>query len=541
MRMIPNCPVPTTASAAERRVFELLEATPMPEAVALHSLRVSRHSEKVSTEADFVVVHPGCLLILEVKGGRIRQEAGIWYYRDRHNVDHPSREGPFRQAEGAMYGLRTRLRELVGVRTLEGMALGYMVVTPDCSMPVANVEWDREMVADESTLRGLTDLEIPLRRAMDYWRDQRGMRKSAVATERELQLVLKSCRPDFEPVRSLAADAASVAQEMVILTEQQYRVLDYVWDWERLIVEGGAGTGKTLLGAEAARRHSEAGLRVLLTCRSPVLAAWLAGRLPRNVHVAPHRTLGSLRQDFDVLICDEAQDILAEEELDTLDGLIDSGLETGHWLFLLDPNHQTDVLGTFDETVYEFLKSLADGRPIRLAENIRNTAPVVWETSLVTGARLERALVKGDGTIGTGYPSDPADEATWVRSWLREFRREELDPGGVTIVTPDGSARFWEHLPRKEREEIRALGGAGALEWPLRQTTIASVTDFKGLENDAVIVADLWDADPHEDRNTLYVAMTRSRVSLRVAWPEHRRGEIDELKAGNINLLRNLQ
>ena len=539
MKMIPSSPVPTTASAAERRVFELLEATPMPEAVGLHSLRVSRHPDKVSGEADFVVLRPDALLVIEVKGGRVRQSGGVWYYRDRNNVDHPSREGPFRQAEGAMYGLRDRLAELLDPSTLDGMAFGFVVATPDCSLPVANVEWDRETLIDAATLRGLTDLEVPLRRAVDYWRSRRKMGPSRTATSVETAAVLDACRPDFEPVRSLATSVAGIAEEMVSLTTEQYRVLDLAWDWDRLVIEGGAGTGKTLLGAEAARRHSEAGRDVLLTCRSPVLASWLRSRVPDRVRVVSHRALTSQSGPFDVLICDEAQDVLEVDALDVLDGLISGGLDNGRWLFLLDPNHQTGVLGTFDAAVYELIKSQADGRPLKLTSNVRNTTVVLQEVSLVTGAPLDESLVTGQGSAIADFAERPQDEAAIVRGWLRECRREGLDPGGVTIVTPDGAARFLEHLPEAEHRGIRKVGGPAAREWPIAQPTLASAHDFKGLENDMVIVADLWDTDPHENRNILYVAMTRSRVALRVVWPASRRDEIDRLKSGNIHVLRN--
>ena len=76
MRMVPDRPMPSTASAAERRVFELLEATPMPGATAFHSLWIGRHSEKVSAEGDFVIIRDDAVLVIEVKGGRVRREGG---------------------------------------------------------------------------------------------------------------------------------------------------------------------------------------------------------------------------------------------------------------------------------------------------------------------------------------------------------------------------------------------------------------------------------------------------------------------------------
>lgn len=507
------------------------------DAVAFHSLRITRHERKVSAEGDFVIVRRDCVLLLEVKGGRVRQSSGVWYYRDRDNVDHPSQEGPFRQAEGAMYGLRDRLRELLGDPAISGMAFGFAVVTPDCSLPVANVEWDRAMVIDEATLRGLSDLEDPLEAAVKYWRDRRDFPADRTATPREFEEVVRACRPDFEPVRSLAASAASLGAEMLRLTEQQYSYLDLVATWNRVVVEGGAGTGKTLLGVEAARREADSGRKVLLTCRSPVLAAWLRTRLPDSVEVVPHRALRSVRSAFDVLICDEAQDVLDEASIDLFESLLSGGLQQGRWVLLLDPNDQTDVLGSFDDTVYDLLKSLADGAPLRLSSNVRNTAAVVNEVRLVTGARLERPLVTGEGRVILEFPTDASQEAQVIRGWLRDLRREEMAAGCVTILTPGSDPQFLQHLPKDERARIRMTGPAAANEWPPSHTGLASVADFKGLENDVVILADLWDTDPVTARNLLYVGMTRSRVELRIAWPARRRDQIDSLKSSNVHLI----
>jgi superfamily II DNA or RNA helicase len=65
------------------------------------------------------------------------------------------------------------------------------------------------------------------------------------------------------------------------LTENQYEILDNLDGNQRLLITGGAGTGKTLLAIEAAKRLSAQGLRVLVTCFNQPLGVHLAGRLVR--------------------------------------------------------------------------------------------------------------------------------------------------------------------------------------------------------------------------------------------------------------------
>lgn len=57
------------------------------------------------------------------------------------------------------------------------------------------------------------------------------------------------------------------------LTIEQYRVLDYLTGQRRVAITGCAGSGKTLIAVEKAIRLSRAGLRTLILCHNPHLAA----------------------------------------------------------------------------------------------------------------------------------------------------------------------------------------------------------------------------------------------------------------------------
>ena len=103
----------------------------------------------------------------------------------------------------------------------------------------------------------------------------------------------------------------------------------------RVLCAGGAGTGKTFLAERLARRWADAGAQVALVCRSPWLRHFLASRL-----AAPRITVSlidGVRLDcrraglthFDALIVDEGQDLFEGRCLDTLDGVLSGGLESG--------------------------------------------------------------------------------------------------------------------------------------------------------------------------------------------------------------------
>ena len=61
---------------------------------------------------------------------------------------------------------------------------------------------------------------------------------------------------------------------IVHLTEEQYARLDELEENPRCLFEGAAGTGKTLLALEYARRADRGGSKVVLVCFNRLLGEW---------------------------------------------------------------------------------------------------------------------------------------------------------------------------------------------------------------------------------------------------------------------------
>lgn len=64
-----------------------------------------------------------------------------------------------------------------------------------------------------------------------------------------------------------------------VLTQQQFHILTNIQDVQRAAISGSAGTGKTVLALEEARRCSKDGLRTLYTCYNRPLAIDVSKRL----------------------------------------------------------------------------------------------------------------------------------------------------------------------------------------------------------------------------------------------------------------------
>src|SRR4051794_26367435 len=116
--MIPEEVDPTTQSEAEKVLFRRLQLIEDDAwTVALHSLNLAEHQWKRVGEIDFLLVGRRGLFVLEVKGGEVTADRGLWKFRNRHGKITTKRASPFSQARSAMFALQKRLEELLA-RTL---------------------------------------------------------------------------------------------------------------------------------------------------------------------------------------------------------------------------------------------------------------------------------------------------------------------------------------------------------------------------------------------------------------------------------------
>ena len=340
LKLIPPVPSPNTKSSGERLFFDVLSKVDLPGWTAFHSLSVSQHEHKRWAELDFVLLSSEGLIALEVKGGRVSAADGVWTFTDRWGEEHRKSESPFKQAQYEIMGLKERLEGEILPAQLRALPLGYGVVFPQVDFGLVSVEWAPETVLDRARMSSPDAVAKWLRRLAQHWQEQTHTRGGAPAEL--LQRVQNLLRPSFDRAPSLRYRVDEAVTVMDRFTEEQYHQLDFIEDNPRLVCEGGAGTGKTFLAAELARRSVARGRKVLFTCWSPVLAAFVRARIPAEVTVAAWDDLDRLAgEQFDSLILDEAQDVLTLTGLERLDPLLVGGLEAGNWAIFLDqhPEH----------------------------------------------------------------------------------------------------------------------------------------------------------------------------------------------------------
>ncbi|MFG6401239.1 NERD domain-containing protein [Microbacterium sp. P04] len=477
----------TSQSGAERRIARLLNAIPSGDAVAFHSVKLRSHEYKQMAESDFVVLWKGTAIVIEVKGGGVRKFDGVWYSVDRNGDPHRLGTSPMEQARSAMFALK----KILGEDGLGWFPAVAAVITPDIDAPPSSPEWKsthwlaRESMTAAALARAL---DVLAKSAPDAPRQARAGRID------ELRARLFG---EFSRVPVIDAQRGAVIDEQNSATEEQARVLAGLTKNPRIVVLGGAGTGKSVVLAEAAKQEAQEGRSVLVTFRSPGLRSFFEPRLAgRSIEIVEFDRLQPNRQ-FDVVLVDEAQDVMSADAMDLLDLVVVGGRSHGRWRMFLDPNNQAHVHGRFDGDVFELVAS--DAMEYDLSKNVRNTMAIVHMVQEYLGADVgDPGIVNGERIQWQWTDSDEALESALALA--RNLKRDGVRAADIWVVPVSADPDFDE-----SRDGIRALSPRIA----------------KGLEAEHVIVCDLPAEYGDDALAALYVAVTRARVTLHVVASQH--------------------
>src|SRR5207249_2085713 len=109
------------------------------------------------------------------------------------------------------------------------------------------------------------------RRPVPSWYADRTSRP----TVKQAEAVLRLLRSDFEYTASLRNGVELAEAAIRRFTEEQFDAIDHINENRRVLFKGPAGTGKTSLAIEAARRAIRARKSTALLCFNNLLSHWL--------------------------------------------------------------------------------------------------------------------------------------------------------------------------------------------------------------------------------------------------------------------------
>jgi hypothetical protein len=528
-KSIPSKPIDFNNSEGELRVFEALSTLPDSWYV-FHSLRWlsapepagSRAIPRGTGESDFLLLNPERgVLVIEVKSGRIRVEQRRWYQRGRNNQVEHEIEDPEKQAGRSVFFLKEHLNERL---TPPDICRVFQVVWfPSFAFPTNNLppNYAQEMLFD---VEGLGDPLPRVERAFDYW--ERIYGKSRISTA-ALRKIVDCLAPTVSAVESFRSSFEAREREFIRLTTEQATVLDFLDEQRIATIGGAAGTGKTVLAIEKARRLSDRGDRVLFLCFNAALRKFLQNHhpLPRvafhTFHSLAAKHVAQREQGLDALPGLFLQ-LLAEDRVKweyehvIIDEAQDFQSEWLEWLQLKTPGH---FYAFFDRNQcvqrerFPHWVEVADCR-LMLSQNCRNTlhiARTAYRSIDFPLAKTAR-MVSGRSTVLYGCETAEAEQRFAKGIVKTSLATGTLQPHDIVVLT-------MKTVDTSALSKLQKLAGADlAEELTPGHVCFTSVRRFKGLEAKMVIMADVEVGEfyQREYRNRFYVGSSRAMHELHI-------------------------
>lgn len=570
--MIPAQPKDFEPASHEGVVFEALSRLPDTFYVfhSLTTVSLGRNRPYTLHESDFVVISPqhGILTIEAKAGNNITYQNGNWYYSNGIVMPH---HGPYHQARVAMHNLmncidqaaptikrKCKFLSAVWFMDLPLDVLHTISLPPEAPLSLTLTQDDLQ----DPTAKILSIFSTPV-----Y-----GFCPEGPLTKQEFNHLMDHVLcPVFRLIATPDSQNKAMELHFNALLREQYRLLDFLEEQPVAVINGAAGTGKTMLAVEKARRHSVAGDTVLFLCYNRLLCDMLNNQY-KNHPQAEYRkqfervsfmTLSKLAyelvgdfQDISGLadcladcadypgklpymhiIVDEGQDfgmvdenrrLFTDGEINcsVIDFLREAALANGGTFYLFYDKHQMIQGGS--QAKYPLPECIEDSDcRLTLHINCRNTREIAATSVTPLRDKKNRKVpVKTAGYWGEPIPptlhvlSNQEQQRPALHRTLDTLIAQRIENITIlTVQTFDYTALkgFLQEDPNNASLRFYSYRG--------RKYPVTTCIRFKGMESDAIILMDLRE-DSFEGRSGLafYVGASRAkyRLDLLLTLPEEK-------------------
>ena len=263
--MIPDKPREFEANSLEDIMFDELANLPR-EYYVFHSFSIVSVTDSVlyESETDFVIFHPEKgLLCIEAKAGQINYADGHWRYGSGGIMSH---DGPYNQADINKWKLGKYMEKQKLAYLKDRCKMLHAVWFPSISksrfegvtLP-SEADMDITLTSDtfghiEEEIERIFTLEVPRHVRTDL---------NAIDIKNMINRVLA---PSFNLV---SIPQVKVNHDKIVfkkMLREQMLLLNYLEEQNNAVINGLAGTGKTIMAVEKARRHADEGEKVLFLC-----------------------------------------------------------------------------------------------------------------------------------------------------------------------------------------------------------------------------------------------------------------------------------
>ena len=539
----------------------------------LHSLFTSHHIKNISGELDFFVIAPNQgFFAIEVKHGGISRKNGDWCFTNREGKTTRKKIGPFAQQSATVNSIRQYVLSKIEdkkelherfSRILWGVGVAFTSMTEFVDFGPEGHSW--QVLTKQGLSLPIGSYIHSLSKGSHaesenkYWYDVNKSRP----TKGDCVQLLKILRGDFEINYSEINQIMETDELIEEYTKEQFSLLDFVRLNDRCLVQGSAGTGKTLMAIELLKRKVHDGLNVGMFCFNNGLGkklyksasnidnnlvkvkfcGTLHSYLTQNTDIKQPDSPEALRKfyeedlpmefllshedliegdKFDYLIVDEAQDLITPYYLEVFNSILKGGIKNGKWVMFGDFSNQAIYLNNPKDSIQllNLESNFTTFPPLNI--NCRNTKEIANQNTLMTGTQLPQISSKNylANKVQCKYPSKSSRKEVLLEI-LFDIEKREIPLEKVTLLSPKKieNSLIWED---SQINEFLSRG--------LKTNTIQA---FKGLENTIIILFDFEEVSSLQMQRLLYVGISRAKQELYMVLDKSQEAAVSKLITEN--------
>ncbi len=519
-RIIPEKVMYFNTSYGEKIIYEALQKL-SDEYTIFYSIQWQQKDRKDSIvwgESDFTIFHPKKgILVIEVKSGKISLKDGKWYQTRLDNMKTHEMNSPLDQANRSKYRFIELLQPVYKIG--EKCSIQSVVWFPSIedndfdNLPPA---YTKDIIL---TKNDINTVSSSIENIYNYYKSNSITKLSDITTKR----IINTLAPEFDLIPFVGAEKQEKEFAFLRLTREQSTLLDYLIEQRKVCIQGSAGTGKTLIAVEEAKRLATEGRKVLFLCFNHFLYKYLQNTFKDynidfyNLHSLLYKYTGlynicneqilplliksESKFEYDDVIIDEGQDFNSEV-IDFYSKMVEK--KDGKFYVFYDKKQLL-----FQKENASWIEN-AECKLV-LTKNCRNTQQIAVTSNNVIDAHtyLNDNVIQGEMPT-LNFVSDKEKAIEKIMALIKEYKLRGFDNKDITILTLDtefnsilyncnsiGSYKFVSEIDGKN-------------------IVFTTSKKFKGLESNAIIIIDIKSNDfiDEEKKRNLYVASSRAKQKL---------------------------
>ena len=551
--MIPTEPLFIPDGSMEDLMFKTLSNLP-DEYYVFHSFRMVEIKDDIleEHETDFIVFHPRFgILCIEAKAGDVYFD-GEWKYQYGNKMH---KQGPFNQAANNKWTLLHMAQNNYKIRPLLNKCkFSFCVWFPSVSKEsllskTFPPDAPKELVLTADDLDSAKSLKESIERIFSYKIKDSNI-ETNLTNEEAKSIINNFLCPKMNIISTGKFELESKKYKFLQLLKEQYLILNFLDEADSVAINGAAGTGKTLIAVEKARRLAEKGEKVLFLCINKELQNYLSQKY--DYPLVSYKTLSAYtkeitnsfdnytgllnylidiygdkdRLDYNHVIVDEGQDFgiynededgfvqskntIKQEIIRTLrDNLIDNEFGSFYIFYdemqLIQSNDIPEVIKTADckLTLYKNCRNtkniaIASSKTFTTVDVKKNKRKIKVLENALPGDLSRLHFVENNNTL-----------IKQIDDTISYFKAKQLREDEIVILTCKTiNSSILTKLGVIENQYYHSTKH--------RNIKFSTCRKFKGLEAEAVILVDVSESCFNDDIGTkiYYVGASRAKLYL---------------------------